>query len=64
MLDVEASWISDENDVMDIEENLLKYMFTRLKETYGKEIEDTFHVTLSDVSVKSLVLRFKKPKEF
>ena len=51
MLDVEASWLSDENEVMDIEENLLKYMFTKLKETYGKEIEETFHVTLSDVSM-------------
>ncbi len=62
MLDVEASWLSDENDVMDIEENLLKYMFTRLKETYGKEIEETFHVTISDVSVKFPRITFQEAK--
>lgn len=49
MLDVEASWLTDINQVMDIEENLLKHMFRRLSEAYGEQIERTFHVTLSDM---------------
>ena len=62
MLDVEVSWVKDENEVMDVEENLLKYMFKRLKETYGKEIEETFHVTLSNIDVKFPRITFQEAK--
>lgn len=37
-------------------------MFTKLKETYGKEIEETFHVTLSDVNVKFPRITFQEAK--
>ena len=52
---------------MDIEENLLKYMFTKLKETYGKEIEVQFlsflreEITFS--SLEDLALQLKEDQE-
>lgn len=62
MLDVEASWLHTCDDVMDIEEGLIKYIFQRLQETYGKEIEEVWHVTLSDVSMKFPRIPFVEAK--
>ena len=62
MLDVEASWLHTCDDVMDIEEGLIKYIFQRLQETYGKEIEEVWHVTLSDVSMKFPRIPFAEAK--
>ncbi|MBS7020667.1 MAG: aspartate--tRNA(Asn) ligase [Firmicutes bacterium] len=62
MLDAEASWLTDVNEVMDIEENLLRHMFRRLKETYGEKIENTFHVTLSDCETPFPRISFEEAK--
>ena len=38
-LDVEMGFIKDESDLMDVEEDFLKYMFKHLRETCSKELE-------------------------
>lgn len=38
-LDVEMGFIKDEKDLMDIEENFLKYMYKHLKKTCAEELE-------------------------
>ncbi|MDC7239197.1 MAG: aspartate--tRNA(Asn) ligase, partial [Spirochaetales bacterium] len=39
-LDVEMGFIQDEMDLIELERNLIKYMFTRVKENNQKELED------------------------
>lgn len=62
MLDVEASWLRSVDEVMDIEENLLRHVFRRIKEVYGAKIEETFHVTLSDAENKFPRITFDEAK--
>lgn len=47
-LDAEMGFIKDENDIIDIENRFLRYLFTRLKDTCKKELE-TFGVELPDL---------------
>ena len=50
MLDVEIGFIDSYEDVMDEEENWLRYLFTNLKEKYGERINEVFGVEVSDVT--------------
>ncbi len=63
MADVEVSWIDGFEDVMDMEEAVLKYAIDRVKDTYGEKIEKTFGVKLTDTSVKAPRFTFKEAKE-
>lgn len=63
MADFEISWINSFEDVMDFEENLIKYGIDKVKEKYGEEIQKVFGVTLSDTSVKFPRITFKEAKE-
>ncbi|HHT38639.1 MAG TPA: aspartate--tRNA(Asn) ligase [Mollicutes bacterium] len=63
MADVEVSWINSVEDVMDEEENLLRYTFNKLKNTYGEEIKRVFNVEISDVSVKFPRITFSEAKK-
>lgn len=63
MADVEISWITSEEDVMEEEENLLRYAFTRLKEAYGEQIKEKFGVEISDVSIRFPRITFEEAKK-
>ncbi len=45
-LDFEIGFIKDEQDVIDIQENLLKFTFSEIKRLYGDEIKDEFGVDI------------------
>lgn len=63
MLDAEISWIDSYEDVMDEEENWIKYFMTKLKEKYGEEIKQQFGVEVSDVSMKFPRITFSDAKK-
>lgn len=50
MIDAEISWINGVEDVMDMEENWLRYAFTKLKEKHGEEIKKVFNIEVTDAS--------------
>ncbi|MBR6355331.1 MAG: aspartate--tRNA(Asn) ligase [Alphaproteobacteria bacterium] len=49
--DVEMAFIKDHNDIMELEENLIVYILTKIKENYGDEIKAIYGL---DVNVPSL----------
>lgn len=63
MLDVEISWINSFEEVMDEEENWIRYFMTKLNEKYGEDIKKTFNVELSDVNSKFPRINFYDAKE-
>lgn len=63
MVDAEISWIDSYEDVMDEEENWIKYFMTKLKENYGEEIKNTFGVEVSDVTNKFPRITFNDVKK-
>ena len=63
MVDVELGWINSVDDVMDFQEEWLRYSFQKLKEKYGEEIKKLFNVEISDVSNKFPRITFKEAKE-
>ena len=63
MADVEMSFIESFEDVMDMEEEWLKYTLNKLKDKYGDEIKKVFNVEISDTSVKFPRITFKEAKE-
>lgn len=63
MLDAEISWIDSYEDVMDEEENWIKYFMTKLREKYGEEIKQQFGVEVSDVSMKFPRITFSDAKK-
>lgn len=50
--DIELSYIDSYEDVMDLEENLLKYALGKVKEKYSRELEEIFDAPL-DISDKA-----------
>lgn len=62
MADTEIAWIDSVEDVMDVEEEWIKYFLNRLRDTYGEEIEKTFHVTISDTSMPFPRIPFAEAK--
>ncbi len=63
MLDVEISWINSFEEVMDEEENWIRYFMTKLNEKYGEDIKKTFNVELSDANNKFPRINFYDAKE-
>lgn len=49
--DVEMAFIKDHNDIMELEENLIVYILTKIKENHGKEIKDIYGI---DVNIPTL----------
>lgn len=45
-IDVEFSWVDSHHDVMDMEENLLRYAFKHVHAQYGEAIKSTFNVDI------------------
>lgn len=45
--DVEMSYINSFNDIMDFEENLIKYSFSKVKELYADKIKEVFGVEIT-----------------
>ncbi len=45
-LDFELGFIKDEQDIIDIQEDLLKFMFSEIKRLYGEEIKKEFGVDI------------------
>lgn len=62
MLDVEISWIKSYLDVMEEEENWIRYFMTNLKEKFGEEIKEKFGVEVSDVSKPFPKIPFEEAK--
>lgn len=54
--DVEMGYIDSHHDVMDFEEELLKYVMKRVKDTYGEKIKEVFGV---DIVVPEKMPRIK-----
>jgi aspartyl-tRNA synthetase len=62
MVDAEISWIKDVEDVMDMEEEWVKYFMTKLKSVYGEEIKRVFNAEVSDVTLKFPRITFAECK--
>lgn len=62
MIDAEISWINGVEDVMDMEEEWVKYFMTKLKNVYGEEIKKVFNVEVSDVTPKFPRITFDECK--
>ncbi len=63
MIDIEIGDIDSVSDVMDYQEEWLRYCFTKLKETFGDKIKEFFKVEISDVSKPFPRITFKEAKE-
>lgn len=50
MIDAEISWINGVEDVMNMEENWLRYSFAKLQERYGEEVKRVFNIDITDAS--------------
>jgi len=63
MIDSEISWINSVEDVMDSEEEWIRYFMTNLKEKYGNLIKETFNVEVSDTTNKFPRINFYEAKK-
>ena len=63
MIDAEISWINSYEDVMDMEEEWIRYFMSKLAQKYGEDIKRVFHLEVSDVSAKFPRINFKDAKE-
>lgn len=63
MADIEISWINSFTDIMDMEEEWIKYALEKLKTVYGEEIKSLFNIEISDTKVKFPRITFKEAKE-
>ena len=63
MLDVEIGYIDSVTDVMDEEENWIKYFMTKVKEKYGEDIKKIFNVELNDMNYNFPRIDFYEAKE-
>lgn len=50
MVDAEISWIDSCSDVMDMEEDWLRFVLKELKEKMGDEIKEKMHIEVTDAS--------------
>jgi aspartyl-tRNA synthetase len=50
MIDAEISWINSVEDVMDMEENWLRYAFSKLNEKHKEEVKKVFGIDITDAS--------------
>lgn len=63
MADVEISWIDSFEDVMDMEEEWIKYSFKKVYEKYGEQIRKEFKTDLVNLDVKFPRVTFKEAKQ-
>lgn len=63
MADIEISWINSFMDIMDMEEEWIKYALEKLKTVYGEEIKSLFNIEISDTKVKFPRITFKEAKD-
>lgn len=63
MIDSEISWINSVDDVMDSEEEWIRYFMSALKEKYGDEIEKVFNIKVSDTKNKFPRINFYDAKK-
>lgn len=63
MADIEISWINSVSDVMDMEEELLKYSIGKVNEKYGEDIKRLFKTELVNTNVKFPRVTFSEAKE-
>ena len=63
MLDVELAWINSVEDVMDEQENWIRYFMTKLNEKYGEEIKKVFKVEVPNVENKFARINFYDAKK-
>lgn len=63
MLDAEISWVNGVDDVMDAEEEWVRYFMTKLREKYGEEIKRVFNVEVSDTTPKFPRIDFYEAKK-
>lgn len=63
MADIEISWINSFEEVMDMEEEWIKYALEKLKTIYGEEIKRLFNIEISDTKVKFPRITFKEAKD-
>ncbi len=63
MADVEMSWIDSFEDVMDMEEEWIKYSFKKVYEKYGEQIRKEFKTDLVNLDVKFPRVTFKEAKQ-
>ena len=63
MADVEISWINSFEEIMDMEEEWIKYALNKINNAYGEEIQRLFNVKLVDTSIKFPRITFKEAKE-
>jgi len=63
MADVELSWIDQYQDVMDFEENWLKYAIGKVYEKYGSEMEKEFKIKQTDLEKPFARVTFQEAKQ-
>ncbi len=63
MVDAEISWITSCEDVMDMEEDWLRFVFSELKEKLGEEIQEKFGVEITDAKQKFPRIPLKDAKK-
>ena len=63
MLDVEIGNINSYEDVMDAEEEWVRYFMMELKKEYGDKIKETFNVEVSDATAKFPRINFWDAKK-
>lgn len=63
MADVEISWINSFEDIMDFQEEWIKYFMSAVNEKYGNDIKEKFNVELVNTSVKFPRITFSEAKE-
>lgn len=63
MIDVELAWIDSEEDVMDHEEALLKYTFSKINDKYREDIKKVFNIEIDNYDVKFPRITFSDAKK-
>lgn len=63
MADVEMSWISNYQEVMDFEEAWLKYGISKVYEKYGEDAEKEFKVKMTDLEKPFARITFQEAKK-
>ena len=63
MIDVELAWIDSEDDVMDHEEALLKYTFSKINDKYREDIKKVFNIEIDNYDVKFPRITFSDAKK-
>ncbi|MDD3048475.1 MAG: aspartate--tRNA(Asn) ligase [Bacilli bacterium] len=63
MVDAEISWIDSFDDVMDMEEAMLKYTFNKLKEKHAEEVLKIFNIELKEINYNFPRITFEEAKK-